>query len=332
MKKNVLYLMALLVLGGLAYYFVFREEGEVFDKSEANFTVKDTASIKTIFLSNLQNENIKLSKTNGVWKLNDTLVPRQDAITSLLSALTRQKPEQPVSVAYHNSVIKDLSANNTKIEIYTDKGKTNTFYVGKNPGPNNETYMLNDNAKRPYIVKLPLQNTFVGVHYFTKVSDWRSRKILYAAAPVENVNVIYKDSTRYSYKIEKTEGSTNVTGNYVMGNPLNIKRVNDYLKLLDDIYCTGFEDTYIYKDSIVKNGRQLATVDIKRKNQPQEEITLYFKYITQDTKKVIQFGKEEYDYDWFLGLLNKKDFIVLSRKTTEKLLRSFPEFYETDTK
>ena len=107
-------MLALIILSGLTYYFVFREEAEVFDKSEANFTVKDTAAIQTIFLSNLKNENIKLSRSSGVWKLNDTMDPRMDAIQLLLAALNQQKPTQPVPVAAHNSVITDLSCNNTK--------------------------------------------------------------------------------------------------------------------------------------------------------------------------------------------------------------------------
>ncbi|MBK7588999.1 MAG: DUF4340 domain-containing protein [Bacteroidetes bacterium] len=331
MNKNILYLLALVLLAALTYYFVFREEGEVFDKKEANFTVQDTAAVKTIFLSNLQNENIKLQKENGVWTLNDSMIPRPDAVHALLNVLHQQKPVQPVSVAYHDEVIKELSTHHTKVEVYTEAGKTHTFYVGRNPGPNNETYMLNEQAKRPYLVKIPLQELFVGVRYFTKISEWRNKKILYAAAPIEKVSVVYKDSTQFSYQLLHDASTLTLTGSYTIEKPLNQQRVYDYLKLLDNIYCTGFEDDYIYKDSTIRKGRQLATAIIKRKDQPEQEITFYFKPTSQGTKKIIYIGKEEYDYDLFFGLLNKKDFILMGRKSTEKVLRSFPEFYEAST-
>ena len=332
MKRNLWYLFALLILCALTYYFVFREDAEVFDKSEANFTVKDTAAIQTIFLSNLKNENIKLSRSSGVWKLNDTMEPRLDAIKLMLSALNQQKPEQPVSVAAHNSVITDLSANNTKVEIYDEKGKTHTFYVGLNPGPNNETYMLNENAKRPYLVKLPLQNTFVGVRYFTRINEWRNKKILHGSSPVESVQVTYRDSVIYSFKVEKSATSITVAGSYKIEKPLNHKRANEYLTLFDNVYCMGFEEKYLYKDSIIQHGRQLATVLLKRKTEPLQEITFYFKPASQGTKKAILIGNASYDNDSFFALLNKKDFILVGRKITERILKAYPEFYEMDVK
>ncbi|MCC7028836.1 MAG: DUF4340 domain-containing protein [Chitinophagaceae bacterium] len=328
MKKNLLYLAALLVLLVLTYYFVFREDNEAYSKSEANFTVEDTAAVKTIFLSNLRNENIKLNRTPAGWTLNDTLRPRPDAINALLRVMTLQQPEQPVTTSYHDNVVKDMSVNNTKVEIYTAKGKTHTFYVGKNPGPNNETYMLNENAKRPFVVKLPLQNTFAGVLYFNSVSEWRNKRIFEGATPVETVEVVYKDSVQYSYKLDNTGLRAVLTGNRQIATPLNYKRISDYLKLLDNLFCTGFEDTYIYKDSIIKSGRQLATVFIKRKEVPAQQMTFYFTPVSQGTKKAINIGGKEYDYDQFFGLLNQKDFVQLSRKTTEKILRSYPEFYQ----
>ncbi len=330
MKKNALYFIALIVLSVLTWYFVFREPTESFNKSEANFSVADTNDIKTIFLTNLHNENIKLERTAKGWTLNDTLSPRMDAISSLLNALARQKPEQPVPLSYHDNVVKDLSVNNTKVEIYTDKGKTHSFYVGKNPGPDNVTYMLNENAKRPYIVKLPLQNTFVGIFYFNRVAEWRNKRILNGDTPIESVDVVYKDSIQYSYKLQKTGSLATMTGSYPINTPLNQKRVNDYLKLLDNLFCTGFEDTYQYKDSIINKGMQLATVYLKRKDRERQEITLFFTPVSQGTKKMIHMGEHEYDFDLFFGWINKKDFVLLSRHTVEKLLRSYPEFYQMD--
>lgn len=331
MKKNLLYLAVLLVLTFLTYYFVFREDNEAYSKSEANFTVEDTAAVQTIFLSNLRNENIKLNRAARGWTLNDTLVPREDAINSLLRVLSLQRPEQPVTSSYHDNVVKDMSVNNTKVEIYTAKGKTHTFYVGKNPGPNNETYMLNENAKRPFVVKLPLQNNFAGVMYFNSVSEWRNKRIFNGVTPVESVEVVYKDSVQYSYKLDNSGPKAILTGSRQIGTPPNYKRISDYLKLLDNLFCTGFEDTYIYKDSIIKSGRQLATVFIKRREMTAQQMTIYFTPVSQGTKKAINVGGKEYDYDQFFGLLNQKDFVQLSRKTTEKILRSYPEFYQMST-
>lgn len=327
MKNNLIYFLLLIILAALTYYFVFAKDQEVFAKSEVNFTIKDTSKVMKIFLTNPQNEQVKLTRTNGMWILNDSMQARQDAINNLLSVLHEQKAEQPVTVAYHDDVISDLSANNTKIELYDAKGKTNTFYVGKNPGPSNETYMLNEGAKRPYIVKLPLQNTFVGVRYFTSPSDWRTKQILSDSSPLQSVDVHYKDSVKYSFNLSKQA----VTGNYDIDIPLNQSRVDSYLKLMSNLYCMGYENEYAYKDSTIKEGVELAIVTFITENNHTQQMQIFFKPPRQGTKGIIKIGNKEFDQDAFFGYINYKDLVVISRTTVEKILRRYAEFYEKDT-
>lgn len=330
MKKNLLYVGILIVLAGLTYFFVFRENDNNFDKSETNFTVKDINSIQTIFLASMQGDHVKISRKGEGWVLNDSMTVRQDAVDFLLDALEHQKADQPVPTGYHDAAIRELSTNATKVEIYNEDGKTHTFYVGRNPGYNNVTYMLNEGAKRPYIVKMPVQKIFLGVRYFTRTNEWRDHKILFDNAPIESVHVVFKDSTQYSYTVKGSGDQVEVTGNSLSANPLNKKRVNTYLGLLDKIYCTGFEDQYLFKDTILHQGRQMATITVNRKGISPQTLTVYFKPTDKGTKSAFKLGNEEYDIDSFLGLLNNKDFIMMSRKTVEKMIRSYPEFFEAD--
>ena len=187
MKKNLLYLSILVILSGLTYYFVFTDHGNEFSSKEANFTIKDTANISTVFLSSMKGENIKLDRTENGWKLNDSMIPRIDAINLLLATLYEQKVSNPVSLNIHDEAIKELSTNSTKVEIYIKGKKTTVFYVAKNQAANNLTYMLMEGAKRPFIIKLPLQNTFVGIRYMTGLAEWRTNKLFFSSNPVEKI-------------------------------------------------------------------------------------------------------------------------------------------------
>lgn len=330
MKKNILYFSILILLAVAVYFLFFTEGKSAFDKSEVNFKVKDTSSIQKIFLTDLQNNNIKLERTPDGWTLNDSLVPRPDAIEGLMSVLATQDAEQVVPASFHDNVIKDLSVNNIKIEIYNKDKKTNCFYVGTNSGANNLTYMLNEGGKRPYIVRLPIQNTFVGAYYFTSLQEWRTRKIFFSKNPIEMIDVSYKDSVKYSYHIQINGDSIQFTGNQKSDKTLNKKRVHDYLKLFENLYCMGFENSLVTKDSILKHVDMLGTVSVKRKNTPLSTITFYFKPISKTTTKLIDIGDKEYDYNFFFGNDNKNNFMLFSRKTIENMLRSFHEFYEVD--
>ncbi len=331
MNRNLLYFVILVVLGFLTYYFFFREAQPAYDTNEANFTVKKIDAITTILLTNLHGEKIKFTKKDGEWVANDTVEVIQSKVKDLLEALRDQGPLQPVRLGSHDQVIKDMSADNTKVEVYTDQGKTHTFYVSKVTAPNNLTYMLTEGAKRPYIVKLPLQNIFLGLRYSTDMKDWRSRKIMRAKAEeIEMIDVAYKDSTQYSFHLVREQGKEPVvTGNLPMSQPLNLKRVYSYLRLWDSIYCLGYEARNRIKDTILTNGKEVATVQMKKRNKQVQTLTIYFKPLSKGTKGVLQVGKEQYDFDVFIGYLNHTDMLVITRNFAQIMLRSYPEFFET---
>ncbi len=332
MNKTWLYLAVIVILGVLTYFVVFKKDDNVFGSDEVNFNVKDVSKITTIFLSNLQNENIKLSRKADSWILNDSVSVRLDAVQLLLEAFEKQHAQQPVALGYHDAAIRDLSSNSTKVEIYCGDDKTNSFYVSRNPGAGNVTYMLNEGAKRPYVVKLRLTENFIGARYFTNFDLWRDRKILYAPAPIEHVELSYVDSSKYNFILDKVGDQYSVKGAYTETRPLNIKRVESYLKLLDGIFCFGFENTNALKEPILQSGRKLGSIVVKRKGVAAQSLTFYFREQDKGTKATIDLGGVKYDFDSFFGWLNEKDFILLSRQTAEKMLRLFPEFYEVDQK
>ena len=331
MKKNLLYLSILVVLSGLTYYFVFTDRANEFSSKEANFTIKDTANITTIFLSSMKDENIKLDRTENAWKLNDSLIPRMDAVNLLLATLYEQKVSNPVSLNVHDEAIKELSANSTKVEIYLKGKKEAVFYVAKNQAANNLTYMLMEGAKRPFIIKLPLQNTFVGIRYMTGLSQWRTNQLFFSPNPVEKIDVVYKDSTQYNFTVYNKD-SLMLESEYNTTNPLNRKRLSTYVGFYEKLYCYGFESSYIFKDSIIKTGRQLGAVSFKRKNGKIETLSIYFKPKSQDTKSIITIDNVAYDFNIFYGLLNKQDFLSIDKESVEKMFRTNKEFYELDTK
>ena len=332
MKKNFLYVLILLVLGFLTWFFVFRDKPEQYDKNEANFTVKDTGAVTMILLTNLNGDKIKLSRTENEWIANDSVEVVQKKVFALLEALHEQQPLQPVRMGSHDEVIRQMSSNNTKVEIYKEDKKITTFYVGKVTAPNNLTYMLTEGAKRPYIVKLPLQNIFLGLRYSSDIKDWRSRKILHARPEeIEMIDVAYKDSVQYSFHLVLEKGKAPVvTGNQVSTNPLNVKRVESYVRLWDSLYCLGYEERNRIKDTILTNGKELATISLKKVNKPLQTLKLFFKPVTKGTKGMLKVGNTNYDFDVFIGFLNNKDMLVMTRNFAQIILRSYPEFFEAD--
>jgi hypothetical protein len=238
---------------------------------------------------------------------------------------------QPVKIGSHDEVIKQMSANNTKVEVYTEKAKTHTFYVSKVAAPNNLTYMLTEGAKRPYIVKLPLQNIFLGLRYSTEMRDWRSKKIMRAKADeIEMIDVAYKDSTQYSFHlVHEKDKVPVVTGLQPSTKPLNIKRVQSYLRLWDSIYCLGFEARNRIKDTLLTEGKEVATVRMKKANHALQTLTIYFKPVSKGTKGMFKVGNEEFDF--LISSMPIDNFLRIFKSTNTSILKSIPSLFFRNT-
>lgn len=330
MNKNYLYLLILLILGCLTYYFFFREPAPDYSVNEANFTVKNIEDVTSILLTNLDGDKVKLTRENGEWIANDTVEVTQNKVDKFLKILHTQQPLEPVRIGWHDEVIKEMANGNTKVEVYCGEEKTNTFYVCKNTAPNNMTYMLTEGAKRPYIVKRPLDDLFLGVYYNADINDWRSRKIMRAKADeIEMIDVAYKDSAQYSFHLVNAPGKLPVvTGHQVSANPLNVNKVNAYLRMWDSIYCLGFEQRNRIKDTIITQGHELATIQMKKVNKPVQTLKLFFKPLSKGTKGILQIGETQYDFDVFVGFLNNKDLLIIDRHFSQIMLRSYQDFFE----
>jgi hypothetical protein len=331
MRKNLFYLFLVLVLGLATYWFVFREENTGFELSEANFNVKDTSKIQQIFMSDLKGNKITLARKGVQWILNDNAVPNSDMLHLLLSALKEQNAQQPVTLNYHDKVVTDIAGNNVKVEVYDNSGKTHSFYVGKDPSPNNLTYMITEGAKRPFIVKLPFENAFVGLRYNTDFDTWRSKKIMFQSSQIETIDVIYKDSTQYSFRVDVKGDDVKIMGNQVLLKPLNTKRAKSFVRLMDELYCMGYDNKNFEREAILASGRQLGTFKIKRKNNQVDEMVVYFRPTDKGTKGVINLDNKEYDVDFYYGWLNQKDFVGIGSANIKKMFRMYPEFYEADS-
>jgi len=148
---------------------------------------------------------------------------------------------------------------------------------------------------------------------------------------IEQISVQYTDSTQYSFILKQDQNrQINVQGNQVPEMPLNIKRATSYLKLWDSIYCLGYENRNRIKDTIFTQGKQLAVVTLTCKEKPVQTLELFFKPVTKGTKGFLKLDGQSYDFDVFIGWLNRKEMIVITRAFAQIMLRSFPEFFEPE--
>ncbi|TRZ71628.1 MAG: hypothetical protein D4R97_06550 [Bacteroidetes bacterium] len=119
MKKNKYILLLLILLAILALILVVSNSTDTFRRSKSDFAIADTSTVTKIFMSDKNNNSVKLSrKETGSWVLNDNFPALKFNIDLMLKTMTDIQVKAPVALAAHNTIVKHLAVNGVKVEIY----------------------------------------------------------------------------------------------------------------------------------------------------------------------------------------------------------------------
>ncbi len=339
MRKTVLYLLVLIILGGGVWYFLFSDKNP-FSKDEAGFTVKDTGSIYRIYLADKQGNTILLKRTDAAnWTLNEKYKAMPSSVNMLLYTLTRQVPMFPVPETQHNNVIKSMAANAIKVELY-DKNEQpiRIFYVGGQADALEGTYMLIEGAQRPYVVNIQGLQGYLTSRYTTTFSAWRDRTICdIPAEEIQSVSVQYPSAPVNSFTLlPDGKGGFNISTDsaIIKANKYNARRGNLYSTFFTNINHEGYLNGDPGLDTIIRNAPVRCIIDIASKKGDKQHVEVHWMPLTKRSKNLITPNPEtpdSYDADRFYAIINNNlDTVIIQRTTFDKIFRMGYEFYQPD--
>jgi len=188
MKKNRYIIIAVVVLTLIAVIFILTNSSNTFKSSQSDFAVSDTSNITTIFMSDKNNNTLKMTRLPGYnWIINDKYTGHKFNINMLLETMLNLKVREPVPIAARNNMIKELSVNSVKVEIYQwvyridvfgirlfpHEKLSKVYYVGGATQNNLGTYMLMQDSPDPFVIYLPGLRGFVSPRYIPIEKYWR---------------------------------------------------------------------------------------------------------------------------------------------------------------
>lgn len=203
MKKTLIGLLILLVLGGIAY-FVVQQRGSGTIKPELyDFAVKDTASITRIFLADKTGQTILLERKNAKeWTVNKDHKARKDAVDMLLKTINRVEMSAPVAKTAHDNIVKLLAGKSTKVEIYKGDEKVKTYYVGDATKDSQGTYMLIEGSRTPFVCHIPGFIGYLSARYMTRILEWRDTEVFsYSLPQIAEIKVEFHEQPERSFRI-----------------------------------------------------------------------------------------------------------------------------------
>jgi hypothetical protein len=178
LKKNLKLILTLLLLVGVAVYFLTKQRSSTLDKELTNFAVKDTSSVDKIFIADRSGRKILLEKKKDEqWTLNNKYDARMDKIHHFLSVLSRLKVTAPVGKNMFNNIIKQLSTTGIKVEIYSKGEKMKVFYVGNATQGADGSFMMLENSAAPFSVSMPGFDGYLTPNFDCDEALWRSSNV-----------------------------------------------------------------------------------------------------------------------------------------------------------
>ncbi len=225
MKKNRIVLLVVLILAIVAIVLFFSRSDKTFQSSLSDFAIADTASVTKIFMSDKNNNMVTLSReAYGSWGLNDKYMASKFNMDMLLQTLHNLAVKEPVALAAHDNVIRELAVNSVKVEIYQEVYRvdlfntikwfpheklTKVFYVGGATQSNRGTYMLMEDSSTPFVIFIPGFRGFVSPRFTPMTNAWRDYTIFKKELPqISSVKVEIPVKDNESYVITNNQNSS----------------------------------------------------------------------------------------------------------------------------
>ncbi len=329
-------------MGGAAYFLVFKKGSSTLPVNEKNFAVYDTANIGKIFIADMSKKSVTLERgINGGWFVNKSIPVRTEAINILLKTIKQLSIKYPVPETARNNVLKSLSSDNIKVEIYDLKSQLiNSYYVGGGTNDLNGTYMKTLDGENPYVVSIPGFHGILTVRYITNEEEWKSRSIFSLPLnQIREISVQYPKQMDSSFVINVIGVDSFQLLNYRSRQQINPKlvskdRVGMFLSLFRFINAEGFENTNKLKDSILMQQPfcVIKAIDIRNNINV---VTCYYKPVSKETLQ--QFSNKgepmKYDVDHYYATINNgNDFVLIQQFHFGRLFQNIGFFLSEKTK
>lgn len=179
MNRNLLLLLAVAVLGGLAWWLTSSDRGTSLDAPLSDFTIADTARVDRIFITDVAGRQIDLRRAGGRWTLNGIYEARNSDIKLLLNTFKRIEVKSPVSKKAQGTALRFMGAVAKRVEIYTGGSKPEKVWiVGHATKDNLGTYMVLElpdkgRSSAPFVMKMAGFTGIVNTRFHTDLDQWR---------------------------------------------------------------------------------------------------------------------------------------------------------------
>lgn len=271
--QNILLIIATVLLLFIVRNIITKSMTQSLKIDNQEFYIEDTLNINKIILSNRNLDKITFErvKDSSTWHLNNNIQVNQSSMNLLLKTLKEMRIKNPISRAALKNVIKRMSNQNTKAQIYYKNKLFKTIFIGGETQDQLGTYMMLENAQEPYVIHIPGFNGYLSSRFSCKELFWRNRNIFNMHSGI--LDIKFNEGKRNNCLVE--------------------------LSNLNTIYCESFiYDNNDFKSIDIIQRQPFLTIYFKNNN---EETKVFYGYRKNPVKKE-KYKEHLYDRERFYGV------------------------------
>jgi len=346
MKKTTLLIIVIAALALVAVALFLTRSDTTFRKSLSGFAVEDTATICRIYMSDKNNNDILLERSDsGFWVLNGKYRAQVFNINMLLQTIHDIEVKEPVAKKARNNIIRMMASDAVKVEIYkkgegisifgiklfAKEKQIRVFYVGGATPNNRGSYFLMEGSDEPFVVFLPELRGFVSSRFSPIEKYWRDYTVFRMTLPqIARVRVEIPESPEYSFEVINNQSKSFSLISLSAGKP--VERF-DTLRVMN--FLTGFRNLNfeallndmdpLRKDSIISSQPFIILTVTDTLGVVRSIRTFHkkgFENVTDDQGRPLPW-----DPDRLYALVNDgQDFVLIQYFVFNKVLRPLPFF------
>lgn len=332
MKKNHIYYILVAVLAVVCLVFVLFKTNVIRSSNNPKadmFAVKDTASISKIFIANMTNDHVLLTRKDGNWYVQDSILAMTAKVNDLLATISNVSLQQVIAKTAQSNINRMMTVNAVKVEIYqtapkfkifginffTKERKVKTYYMGPATMDNMANFAILDGFDEPCIVHIPGFRGFLTPFYSFNETDWYNCDLFTTKITrIKSLHVEDYEKPEESFYIEKAgarffnlfDGNHQIINDYDTVKLLDM--LAEYRDLNYELFITDLSTEA--RDSIIKFN-QFKTITLVDVNGKKTRLDMYRK-LTPDAMYLDaildlednSFDNLPYNRDKFYAVLN----------------------------
>ncbi len=307
MKKIIILLISLVVVGGLGYYAIklLGNKGKS-DTELIEFAIEDIESVDKIIITDKFSKTIELLKSDGNnWTDENGGCVVQENMKYILEAIKNIEFKGYVPENSLKRYTNMMSSQHIKVEIFQNGSWSKTWYIGPASKDHLGQIMLLDSDEHgksdfPVVMKIKGHHGIIDARFFTDKRQWACTNI-FALDPskIAKVDVDFKEIPAKSFSVEKK------------GTKMNVYQQGDLLANVDTAsifrYLLGFKKVHFNSANYELDERQLdslkkskpfAVLSVTETNNKTTRLKCYRSFYKVQTEGGLKL-EEEMDLDRF---------------------------------